>query len=512
MTLPTCNIADGPDDLDDLEYLMAEESGYSVSDETLDEYEKLLKQEAAFTSFHAFIEYTMPKYKFNWHHDAMIERLDKLVHQKNQRIIIEMPPRHGKSELVSRRFPAYFLGRHPDKEVIACSYSAALATTFNRDVQRILESEEYHEVFPDTLIPNTVFSREHPDNAKYKKTTSLFEIIGHSGQLLSAGVGGSITGQGADLLVIDDPFKNEEEAMSEVIREGVFGWYNSTAYTRLEGGANVVICMTRWHLQDLCGKLISEMEFGGETWEVISFPAIATAKRCEIDPRKKGEPLWPGKYDIERLETIKRQVGARVWSALYQQSPIIEGGNIVKADDFQYYNILPFDLTRWREAYLVTSWDLSFKETGKSYVVGVVLAKHGPNYYLVDIYRKKASFSESRNAILRFAEKYVQCRTILIEDKANGPAIISELKKKIPFIIPVTPTSSKDERLHAIAPIIEAGNFLLPANHPMTKPIVDEMTSFPNAENDDITDAISQGLTHYMEMRGLRHLKATSKW
>ena len=485
-----------------------------ITDEEMQEYEELLELEAAHTDFKSFIRYTMPKYDFSWHHDILIERLNKLIHQKNQRIIIQMPPRHGKSELVSRRFPAFLLGRDPDHEIIACSYSASLAATFSRDVQRIMESEKYHKIFPDTVIPGTEWAKERPDANRYRRTTTLFEVCGHDGQLLSAGVGGSITGEGASTLIVDDPLKNEEEALSETIREAVWGWWTSTAYTRLEGGANVIVCQTRWHLQDLAGKLITEMELGGEKWEVISLPAIcpSSGPTSDLDKRKAGEVLWENKYPIDRMEIIKRQVGSRVWSSLYQQSPIIEGGNIVKEEDFQYYNKLPFDVDRWREAYLVTSWDLTFSDTGKSYVVGVVLAKHGPSYYLLDIYRKKATFSETKNAILRMAEKYPQCRTILIENKANGPAIISELKKVIPFIIPVEPSGKKDERMHSIAPIIEAGNFLLPANHPMTKIVVDEMTSFPNAENDDICDAVSQGLNRYMTMRGIRHLEAITRF
>ncbi len=485
-----------------------------LSNKEIEEYESLLKLEAAHNSFREFIAYTMPKYQFGWHHEILIDRLDKLVHQKNQRIIIAMPPRHGKSELVSRRFPAYLLGRDPDNEIIACSYSAHLAATFSRDVQRIIETEEYNKVFPDTLLPSSKFSRHIPEASKYRRTSNIFEIVGQKGQLLSSGVGGSITGSGANTLLVDDPIKNEEEAMSEITRESIWGWWNSTAYTRLEGGANVIVCATRWHKQDLSGKLISEMEHGGETWEVISLPAIASKMQTghELDKREVGEALWPEKYPIERLDVMKRQVGARVWSALYNQSPIIEGGNIVKEEDFRYYTSLPFNVNLWREAYLVQSWDLSFKSTGKSYVVGVVLAKHGPDYYLVDIYRKKAGFLETKNAILKMSERYPHCRTILIEDKANGSAIISELKRKIPFIVPVQATASKDERLHSVAPIIESGNFLLPAGHPLTKVVVDEMTSFPNAENDDITDAISQGLTRYMDMRGLRHLQAATKW
>jgi len=482
-----------------------------LTEDQLAEYERLLKLEGAYQNFRDFIEFTMPTYQFNWHHEIIIERLNRLMTEKNKRVMIWTAPRHGKSELVSRRFPAFYLGRNPDARVIGCSYNASLAATFNRDVQRIMEEQIYNDIFPDTLLPNAEFSKSHPDNNKYKRTTSMFEIVGRNGYLLSPGVGGTITGLGADLFIIDDPVKNEEEAMSETMRDSVFAWYNSTAYTRLEGGANILICQTRWHKGDLSGKLIEEMEYGGEKWEVINLPAIATEQKHELDIREKGQALWEGKYDLARLEVIKRQVGSRVWSSLYQQSPVIEGGNIVKEDWFRYYTKLPFDVTRWREAYLVQSWDLSFKATGKSYVVGVVIGRYKADYYLIDIYRKKADIVETMRAIKKMAEDYPACKCILIESKANGPAVIDLLKKQVSRIIPVEATASKDERLHAIAPIIEAGNFYLPANHILTKEIVNELTSFPSGDFDDICDAISQGLLRFMEMRGLRHLRAMTK-
>lgn len=489
-----------------------EEAILAMTDKDLDEYERLLILEAAYSNFEDFIIHTMPNYEFNWHHKYMIDRLNKLTSQRDQRIMICMPPRHGKSELVSRRFPAYFLGRNPHGRVIACSYSAGLATTFNRDVQRIMSSPEYLEVFPDSLIPNTDVAKLNPDNNKYKRQTSFFELVDKQGFLLSAGVGGPITGQGADLLLIDDPVKNEEEAMSETIRDNIYGWFNSTAYTRLEGGANIVLCLTRWHKQDLAGKLLEEMELGGEKWEVINFPAIRVNENNYNDPRLIGEPLWQEKYDKPRLEIIRSQVGSRVWSSLYQQNPVIEGGNIIKEEWFQYYQTLPFDINNWREAYLVASWDLSFKKTGKSYVVGVIIAKHKAQFYLIDMWRRKADVVETQHAIQKMDEKYPSCKTTLIENKANGPAIISLLKEKVSNIVEVNPTTSKDERLHSVAPIFEAGNFLLPANSPISKLVVEELCAFPNSDNDDIVDAISQGVNRFMEMRGIRHLQAMTKW
>jgi predicted phage terminase large subunit-like protein len=468
--------------------------------------------EEAATDFRAFIKMTMPSYDFNWHHEVLIDRLNKLAHQKNQRLMVSMPPRHGKSELVSRRFPAFYLGLHPNNEIISCSYSSGLASLFNRDIQRIMESEIFTEVFPDTVLPGSKASKNIESANKFKRTANFFEIVNHYGSLLSAGVGGSITGLGADLLLIDDPVKNEEEAMSETYRENVFNWYNSTAYTRLEGGANIVVVQTRWHKGDLSGKLLSEMELGGDKWEVINFPAILRDNPTEHDIRQPGDALWPRKYPIDRLDIIKKQVGSRVWSSLYQQSPIVEGGNIIKEEWLKYYTKLPFDPNRWRGSYLVASWDLSFKETGKSYVVGVMIAKHESDYYLLDIYRKKADIVETQRAIKEMADTWPNCKIHLVEDKANGPAIIALMKQQVSGLVAVKADVSKDERLHSIAPIFEAGNFHIPANHPYTKYIIDELTSFPHSDNDDIVDAISQGLNRFSEMRGLRHLRAMTKW
>lgn len=423
-----------------------------------------------------------------------------------------MPPRHGKSELVSRRLPCFYLGIHPNNKIISCSYSAGLASLFNRDVQRVMEDPRYCEIFPDTLLPGTDISKDIPNSKRFKKTVNHFEIVNKYGYLLSAGVGGSITGLGADLLLIDDPVKNEEEAMSETVRENIFNWYNSTAYTRLEGGANIVVVQTRWHKGDLSGRLIDEMEIGGDKWEVINFPAILNTDPSPGDTRNQGEALWPGKFPLERLEIIKKQVGSRVWSSLYQQSPIIEGGNIIREEWLRFYTKLPFDPQRWRGSYLVASWDLSFKETGNSYVVGVMIAKHESNYYLLDIYRKKADIIETQRAIKEMADTWPSCKVHLIEDKANGPAIIAMMQKQISGMVAVKAEVSKDERLHSIAPIFEAGNFHLPANHYLTKTIIDELTSFPHSDHDDVVDAISQGLNRFSEMRGLRHLRAMTKW
>ena len=479
----------------------------------LKELEQLLEYEEAGSSFDNFVHYMKSDYQKNWHHQLIIDRLEQLLHQKDQRIMISLAPRHGKSELVSRQFPCYYLGKNPNAEIIAASYSSGLATMFSRDVQRIMESDKYANVFPDTVMAGTDRAKALESHSKRsKRTTDYFEIVGGKGKLTSVGVGGAVTGKGGDLILLDDPVKNSEEADSEVYREKIWAWWQTTLYTRAEKGANILLIMTRWHMDDLAGRLLRESSEGGDAWEVIELPAINIDGPNDYDPRQAGEALWPEKYPIDRLEIIKKQLGERNWSSLYQSSPIIVGGNIIKREWFQYYDVLPFNVNNWRDCQLVTSWDLSFKETGKSYVVGVVLAKYKESFYLVDIWRRKAGLPDTLRAVEMFAKKYPKCRSILIEDKANGPAVISLLKDKIGGITAVTPEVSKDERLHAISPIFEAGNFYIPQTHGLTNTIINEIISFPQGPTDDIVDAISQGLNKFMTLTGLHRLRAATRW
>lgn len=483
------------------------------AEKELIELEKLLKHEKASQSFRDFILYNKPDYQENWHHTLIIDRLQRLLHEKDQRVMISLGPRHGKSELVSRQFPCYFLGKNPSAEIIAASYSSGLATMFSRDVQRIMESDQYQEIFPDTIMAGTERAKALESfNARSKRTTDYFEIVGGKGKFTSVGVGGAITGKGGDLLLLDDPVKNSEEADSEVYRNKIWDWYNTTFYTRAEKGANILLIMTRWHVDDLAGRLLEEMANGGDQWEVIELPAINLEGSNDYDPREIGEALWPDKYPLERLEIIRKQLGERNWSSLYQSSPIVVGGNIIREEWFQFYTQLPFDITNWRSCHMITSWDLTFKQTGKSYVVGVVIAKHQEDFYLIDIYRGKPDFPETARQIQKMARKYPKSRAVLIEDKANGPGIISLLKGKVRGLTPVTPEVSKDERLHSIAHIFEGGNFYMPANHPLTQTVINECISFPQGMYDDCVDAISQGLNNYMKLTGVERLRAITRW
>lgn len=442
-----------------------------------------------------FTTYTMPNYEVNWHHEVLCKELDKLVTGENKRLMVFMPPRNGKSELGSRRFPAYVLGRDPDAQIISTSYSADLASRMNRDVQRIIDSEEYRAVFPDTFLNGS--NVRTIANGSYLRNSDIFEVVGHSGIYKSAGIGGGITGMGMNYGIIDDPIKNRKDAESKTIRESVWDWYTSTFYTRLEKDARILIILTRWHEDDLAGRLLklAEEDPDADQWKVISYPAIAEAPLSEGDPRQEGDPLWPAKYDLSDLKKIKAAVGSYEWSALYQQKPSPSEGNILNRAWWKYYNAKPGKLDE-----IIQSWDCAFKETDDSdYVVGQVWGRVGANKYLLDQVRARMDLPGTIQAVRSLSAKWPQARAKLVEDKANGPAVIQLLKNEIPGLIPVNPEGGKVVRAQAASPELEAGNVFIPAPSiaPWIHDFVEEAAAFPNGLNDDQVDCFSQAINYW---------------
>lgn len=460
----------------------------------------------------AFAASCNKNYIINWHHKIICERLTRLKSEKQKRVMIFLPPQTGKSEIVSRTFPTWMLGLNPNLRIIIASYASDLAISFNRDAQKIIESENYAKIFPETYINGI----RNVTGGSWKRTSNFFETVGHGGYLFSVGVGGATTGKSADIFIIDDPFKDMQQAYSTVGRKRVIDWYNSVAQTRLSLNGHIIVMHTRWHENDLAGYLLEQAKADNKAtqWEVISIPAVGSLTnpyKHPKDNRQEGEPLWPAfKGDKEYLEVTKKSVGEKVWSALYQQRPSIEGGNIIKESWFRFYNHLPFSLQNASPHKIIQSWDLTFKDTGSSYVVGVVFVKHEADFYIVDFYRAKADVVMTLEAIRGMSKKYPNA-SILIEDKANGPAVLSLLKKELSRMIPVRPNAGKDERLHVVAPLFEAGNVYLPTNAPWTRLVITELQQFPNSENDDIVDAISQGLQHFSKLSGSRHLEAMGR-
>lgn len=262
-----------------------------------------------------FVQYVRPNYDANWHHVLLCEYLDRFIRGEIKRLMVFMPPQHGKSELVSRCLPAFLLGRNPRTKIVLASYSAHLSSSFNRDCQRIIDDTEYREVFPETRI-----GADGETSGKWVRTTELFEVVKYGGFLKTVGVGGSLTGTPADFAIIDDPVKDAIEAMSPTYQERNWNWYTDVLSTRLHNDSRVLVTQTRWDVNDLSGRILKQMEEGGEQWEVLMLPAVKTGYTHAQDPRQDGEALWPERHNLEKLLNVRRK-SIRTYEALYQQNP-----------------------------------------------------------------------------------------------------------------------------------------------------------------------------------------------
>ncbi len=454
---------------------------------------QLKTMKLARSSLEYFTTWTFPQYEVNWHHRLMFDVLNRFVYTDEiNRLMIFAPPRNGKSEVVSRRLPAFLFGLNPKTSIISCSYSADLTSMMNRDVQRIIDSDEYKRIFPDVKLNDGNVRT----SGNWLRNSDIFEIVKHGGVYRSCGIGGGITGAGAKILIIDDPIKNQEEADSVTYRNKLWDWYTSTAYTRLEKNAKVILMNTRWHEDDLSGRLLNlaKTESNADQWHVLSLPAIAEQGCDHRDPRQSGEPLWPNKYNLETLKKIESSVGKRVWNSLFQQRPSSAEGGIFKRHFWKFYSRFPekFDL-------ILQSWDLTFKNKETSdYVSCSVIGKVGANYYLLDRLNARLSFVESLAGVRTMTQKWPGARAKLVEAKANGDALVDVLKNEIPGLILVEPHGGKTQRAHAITPYHEAGNFYLPAPEiaSWVHEFIDQHANFPNGKNDDDVDSFSQGIIY----------------
>lgn len=450
---------------------------------TANDYKKAaifeLKRRAARAGFAPFVLFTTPNYKMGWVHREICETLEKFLQDvrdgKSPRLMISMPPRSGKSELVSRKFPAYAFGVDPDLQIIATSYGADMAQRFNRDVQRVIDNDLYKAVFPDTSLNA---GKSNNSKGAYIRTSELFEIVGHTGSYRSCGVGGGITGMGADILIIDDPVKDRKSANSATVRQNIYEWYTSTAYTRLSPGGGVIVMCTRWHVDDLLGLLLKEEQNGGDKWKVINYPAIA---EHDEPHRKAGEALHPERYPIESLLKIKGAVGSADWASLYQGRPTVLGGNIIKSGWFKRYKQLPELKYRLVDA----DTALKTKEANDFSVFGCGgLGKEG-NLYITDWRRGKWEAPDlKRNAIdfwiKQLAMKNGVCRDFCVEDKASGTGLIQEIKRGTPPIPirGIERDTDKLTRLQDVLGYIEAGRVYIPENAPWVSDFIAECEAF----------------------------------
>ena len=454
---------------------------------------KELTREKARRSIAEFCLYTDERYQMNWHHRLLCEYLDAFTKKELRRLMVFMPPRHGKSELVSRKLPAFIFGRNPDASIISTSYSADLAQRMNRDVQRIIDSKPYAELFPETKL----FGKNiRTVTGHALRNSDIFEIVGHRGSYRGAGVGGGITGMGGDYIIIDDPIKNREEANSTTYREKLWEWYTSTLYTRQEKQGSILITLTRWHEDDLAGRLLelARKDRRADQWEMLLLPAVAGPGGSPQDVRQEGEALWTEKYPLSELTKIKATVGIYDWSAMYQQRPQPAGGTIFRREWLnQTYKELPAG------AIFIQSWDLPFKNSEASAkCAGIVMARKGAQLFFVDVVNDKMNFTSSITAIKSMTAKHPKARAKVVEDKANGPAIIDYLGKTIPGMIPFNPKGSKEDRALSVVPYFEAGNVLFPEFAPWKEDLIDDLTRFPGAAYKDTVDATVQAILYLM--------------
>lgn len=389
-------------------------------------------------------------------------------------LIISTPPQHGKSMTVTETFPSWYEGKYPDKRCIVACYNDDFACKFGR--RNKAKIEEYGAFIFGIGLSKT--------------SDKDMEIKDHTGSIITRGIMSGITGNAGDLIIIDDPVKNRLEADSQTYRDRLWDEWENSILTRTQAGTKIIIIQTRWHEDDLAGRVIRREKNA----QVINIPV--EAEENDILGRKPGDALCPeiGK-DKRWLAAFKERYkeGKRAWNALYMGRPSSAEGNIFKREWWRYYDKLPEHLPL-----LVISVDAAFKGNEDSdYVAIEVWGKLNADFYLVDMLKKQMDFPDTVKAIRYMADKYPGKHSVLIEDKANGSAIISVLRHEIQGIVPVTPKESKIARANAITGIVESGNVYLPRYSDFTDEFVEEFASFPNGINDDLVDSCTQFINKF---------------
>ena len=447
---------------------------------------ELLRRRKARSDLQEFILYVNPAYKVSEFSRKVCRELDKfledMVAGKRPILLLGAPPQHGKSDIVSRYLPAYALGKYPKLRVGGLSYAKELAASMNLDVQRIMTSARYLILFPKSAI-----GRQAGQAVQTRQNSTTFGLADpeSTGTYVGQGVGGPLTGQPLDLGIIDDPIKNAQEALSPTTKQGIWNWYTTVFLTRLSQNSGQIIMATRWAEDDLSGRVIEK--FGAKRVKQLMFKAISDA----------GKALVPALHSLEKLLEVKAVLSDYFWSALYQQSPKPLSGGIFKREGVRYYrrHELPAKFEK-----VIISLDATFKDTSSSdFVVFQVWGKLGANAYLLAQVRDRMSFTRTITEFKKLVARFPGARRKLVEDKANGPAIIDTLKSSISGIVPVNPEGSKVARAHAMTGEWEAGNIWVPdpTEEPWVTGFVNEVCDFPAAANDDQVDAMTQAMREF---------------
>jgi predicted phage terminase large subunit-like protein len=414
------------------------------------------------------------------HHQIIAKEFTDIADERKGRLIINMPPRHTKSEFASVYYPAWIIGKYPKLKIMQVSHNTELAARFGSKVRNIIDSKEYKQIFGDVRL-------REDSKAKGRWETN------HGGEYYAAGVGASITGRGADLLIIDDPH-TEQDSMSDSAMERAYEWYTSGPRQRLQPGGSILVVMTRWAEDDLTGRLLkAQTEPKADSWKQVSFPAIL----------ESGNPVWPEYWELDELEKIKASIPIRNWSAQYMQNPTSEEGAILKREWWQ-----PWEKESLPQLqHVIQSYDTAFskKETADYSAIttwGVFFPEEGgaPNIILLDAIKGKFDFPELKVVALD-ANKYWEPETIIIEQKASGEPLTQEFRRMGIPVVPFTPSRGNDKhtRVNSCAPVFESGAVWYPYGEKFAEDVIDECAAFPHGANDDYVDSTTQAILRYRQ-------------
>lgn len=437
-----------------------------------------LRIEKAPASLLEFAKCMIPDYKTPPHIKLLAERLEDVAAGRIRRLMVLMPPRSGKTMLISKLFPAFYLGMYPQKSVICSTYGQELSDDMGRSVKNAIQAPIYRDIFPNVAMARDSASIRRFDVVDLAAQTTK------KGQYFAVGVGSAITGRGADCAIIDDAIKDAAEADSALQRHNIIEWYKTTLYTRLMPNASLVVVMTRWHEGDLAGYILANKV---EPWTVITLPALA--EESDILGRKVGEALWPEAFPVSELLRTRQIEGPRHWNALYQQRPSAEAGNIIKREWW----------VPWKERdppkmeYIIQAYDTANAE-GKDndYTAvstwGVFRIDGIPNVMLISVYNKKRDYQLMRKEVTHLYNHY-QPDQAICEYKQSGITLIQDLRRAGIPLLKFTPDTDKVARAHAVVPFFESGRVHYPAGKWWAEAMVDQCSSFPFGKNDDMLDS-----------------------
>jgi len=441
--------------------------------------EQLRKLDLAEKRFIPFVKHVWPEFIEGDHHRKIAQKFEDIASGKIKRLIVNMPPRHTKSEFASYLFPAWMVGKNPKLKVIQTTHTGELAVRFGRKMKNLVDQESFRQVFEDCRI------------AADSKAAGRWET-NKGGEYYAAGIGGAITGRGADLLIIDDPH-SEQDALSETAMDSAYEWYTSGPRQRLQPGGSIVIVMTRWSTKDLTGKLLNaQTEPKADKWEVVEFPAIMPSNN----------PVWPNYWKLEELEAVKASLSEAKWQAQWQQNPTSEEGSIIKREWWK----------EWRQKdipdliHIIQSYDTAFskKETADFSAIttwGVFYPQYkGPHVILLDVRKGRWDFPELKKIALE-EYKYWEPETVIIEAKASGTPLTHELRQVGVPVVNFVPSKGNDKhvRVNSVAPLFESGRVYYPADKRWAEEVIEECAAFPYGEHDDLVDSTTQALMRFRQ-------------